>query len=421
MSSSNEHTVQNYDDSDAKENSHGTKCDFEEAISATGFGWHNYGVIVLGCIANIVVMFETTSFSFVVPVLQCDLELPINKMGLLNSIMFLGMICGSVVWGIISDIFGRRKLLTIGILVLGLVNLALALSNTFELLMAFKFLSGFVVCGPITIIIAYVTEMHGVRYRVKVIVLVSIFYSMGNLIVSLMGLIFLTRSMKMHFLGMTFLSWHLLFLTLALIDVVVGILASFMPESPKFYMSHGRHDEALQVLRIIYRRNTGKHPDTYPIKSLADENESQHEMKTISKGVEELNFGKTDDLSGKIKKAFIQIAPMFKPPHVTKCFLACGTELFLLMGLNSLRLWMPQVFSLMADDGTGTEFDFCDKLQSDSGTLEENRCLTSSVQPASVFYNSMIVQSVGVVGATLICIFINVIHNKFMLGECTYI
>ncbi|XP_059617779.1 synaptic vesicle glycoprotein 2B-like [Phlebotomus argentipes] len=376
--------------------------DFESAISATKFGWYNYGVIGIGCFWNLITVVEVTTFSFILPTLQCDWALDTNRMGLLNSIIFLGMICGSVLWGFLADILGRRNLLSCCILALGFINIALGFSNNFAMLMLFKFFSGFINSGPMSIIISYMSEMHGVRYRVRILVFIAIFYGGGNFATSLLGLIFLSRPLEVHFRGVTLHSWQLLLLTVAVLDFVGGTLACLLPESPKFLMSRGRCEEALRVLQTIYRRNTGKHADTYPVSD---------------SGVSMQKNG--------LMRAFTQIAPMLKPPYVTKCLLAFGIELFLLLGMNSMRLWMPQVFAFMGDGESDSDFDICTKIQSNDvrrgNATDSDECSASRVLSEGIFFNAMIVQSVGIVGTILICIFIKTIHNKLMLVCSTLI
>lgn len=48
--------------------------------------------------------------------------------------------------------------------------------------------------------------------------------------------------------------------------IVAGLLF-FLPESPKFLLSNGRHDEAMHVFRHIYSSNTGKEKKTYMVSS----------------------------------------------------------------------------------------------------------------------------------------------------------
>lgn len=43
-----------------------------------------------------------------------------------------------------------------------------------------------------------------------------------------------------------------------------------MPESPKFLMAMGRNEEALIIFRTVYRINTGKSEDSYPVDNTID-------------------------------------------------------------------------------------------------------------------------------------------------------
>ena len=51
----------------------------------------------------------------------------------------------------------------------------------------------------------------------------------------------------------------------------------FFPESPKFLMSQGRNEEALEVLKTIYASNTGNHRDDYPVSKNNIKNTDPHE------------------------------------------------------------------------------------------------------------------------------------------------
>lgn len=54
-----------------------------------------------------------------------------------------GMISSAVLWGFLSDILGRKKLLIYGYLLGGVVNIMCSLSQSFIAIMIFKFIGGF--------------------------------------------------------------------------------------------------------------------------------------------------------------------------------------------------------------------------------------------------------------------------------------
>lgn len=61
-------------------------------------------------------------------------------------------------------------------------------------------------------------------------------------------------------------SWRI-FLSLCGVPIVIGsFLLCLFPESPKFLMSQGRTEEALKVFKRIYRVNTGRPGEEYPVR-----------------------------------------------------------------------------------------------------------------------------------------------------------
>lgn len=58
--------------------------------------------------------------------------------------------------------------------------------------------------------------------------------------------------------------WRLLALILALPLGLGAVLLHFFFESPKFLLNAGNDEQALEILRNIYRRNGGR--DEYPVR-----------------------------------------------------------------------------------------------------------------------------------------------------------
>lgn len=50
-----------------------------------------------------------------------------------------------------------------------------------------------------------------------------------------------------------------------MVPLMTGVAFVFLPESPKFLMSRGRNEEAMQVFRKIFEMNTGNRGEDYPV------------------------------------------------------------------------------------------------------------------------------------------------------------
>lgn len=65
--------------------------------------------------------------------------------------------------------------------------------------------------------------------------------------------------------GFFFKSWNLFVIVSSLPSILLGIWLCSFPESPKFLLECGEPDEALEILRDIYKSNTGDSGANYPV------------------------------------------------------------------------------------------------------------------------------------------------------------
>lgn len=72
--------------------------------------------------------------------------------------------------------------------------------------------------------------------------------------------------------GFEFRPWRLLLLVYTLPGVIGGLCLYFMPESPKYLLTQGRDEEALEVVKWMYRTNNGtENQDNMRIRKLKSE------------------------------------------------------------------------------------------------------------------------------------------------------
>lgn len=103
-----------------------------------------------------------------------------------------------------------------------------------------------------------------------------------------------------------------------------------MPESPKFLLVKGKHDEALIVLKTIFRYNTKKHSDEYPVKKIIIE-ESVPILKISGKNI--------------LSIVWEQTAPIFRQPFIINTFHMVLVG-FILAGISAgLFMWIPFIFN----------------------------------------------------------------------------
>ncbi|XP_050083648.1 uncharacterized protein LOC126570149 isoform X2 [Anopheles aquasalis] len=335
-------------------------ADFERAIAATGYGRFNYILLLIAMPCCMTTVFETTTMSYVLPSAECDLNLSLADKGMLNAITYTGMISSAFLWGFLSDTYGRKRLLVVGFLLDSTFNVLCALSQNVVTIMVFKFMGGFVICGPFAVLMAYLSEFHSLEHRSRVMIVLGVFYSAANMLLPAMAWLIIPQSWDLDIGNGTFVihSWQIFLAVSCLPGLLSGTCVLFLPESPKFLMSKGRNEQALAIFRRLHTINTGGRQE-FPIKVLEDELAPRHGQPTTQASqltVDGKNPGATGPATTKASKpasglgeGFRQLAIMFRKPHLKNACLAYGIQFGILLGLNTFRLWVPQLFTIIEE------------------------------------------------------------------------
>lgn len=62
-----------------------------------------------------------------------------------------------------------------------------------------------------------------------------------------------------------FKSWNLFVIVCALPSIIIATLLIKMPESPKFLLNKGKHDETIECLKVVYSWNNNKGLGEFPV------------------------------------------------------------------------------------------------------------------------------------------------------------
>ncbi|XP_062124945.1 synaptic vesicle glycoprotein 2C-like isoform X2 [Drosophila sulfurigaster albostrigata] len=407
-------------------------ADFDKAIDASGFGRFNLILFFLAIFATCANMFESTTMSYILPIAECDLHLTLTDKGVLNACAYAGMIISAIPWGYLSDTKGRRKVLVYGYLLTSICVFGSALSQNFIMLVTFKFLGGLMVNGPAAVLFTYLTELHGPKYRSNVLMVVGMVTSGCLLLLPVLAWAIFPRDWDfVLFESLAIHSWQIFLFVCALPSLISGFVLWTMPESPKFLMSQGRNAEALQMLQKIYRINTGKPKDTYPIKSLVLEVPSRDAQKDEAiYTIDDKSESKTEPVKREsrtvlesLRAGMQQMKPMFHKPLLGLALQIYTMQFAMFLGLNTIRLWLPQLFSSMAD--FEAEFDesaeMCTILEysinktAETLTNHENACAEPKVVSMDMYINNIIVSACGLVGYFFAGSIIRLVGTKRLL------
>ncbi|KAJ6639914.1 Synaptic vesicle glycoprotein 2A, partial [Pseudolycoriella hygida] len=395
-------------------------ADFEKAISASRYGIFNFLLLLAGLPCCAATLFETSTMSYVLPSADCDLHLSLTDKGILNAVTYAGMITSAIPWGYLSDKLGRRKLLIYGYLLDTICVFMCALSQNVWSLIFFKFMGGFISCGPFAVLMSYIQEFHGSDHRSRVMMIIGMFFSLATIILPAIAWFVIPKPWAVQIGSFVSLkSWQIFLAICAFPSLIGGVAIIFFPESPKFLMSQGRNEEALRVFRTIYKINSGRKADDYPIKTLVLEQD-------LEKVSENIKPAKDTGKCSSIVSTYLS-TPLLRKPLLNKCILVFTIQFCALLGLNTVRLWLPQLFAMVSDFENmqtvgDSDSDLCSMLSYSvnksianiqSINTNNNTCLVNIVD--TTYINTIIVGFVGLGGYLIAGALINAVGSKNIL------
>jgi MFS family permease len=188
---------------------------------------------------------EVTIMGAVSAVLQRPdvLNLSATKIGFISSCYLAGAVLGSLTFGHFTDRFGRRRLFFLSLLTyLAGVGLT-ALSWNLGSFAVFRFVTGAGIGGEYSAVNSAIDELIPARVRGQVDLIINASFWLGAALGSLATLLILDPAVIRANLG-----WRLGFAIGPIIGVMILYLRRFIPESPRWLLTHGRLAEAETIV-----------------------------------------------------------------------------------------------------------------------------------------------------------------------------
>ena len=194
---------------------------------------------------------EIQIVSSVSPVLQqhAALGLSATAVGFVGTVYLFGEVVGALVFGRITDKLGRRRLF-MWTLALYLVASGIAgLSPTLWFLLGFRFLAGAGIGGEYSAINSAIDELIPSYYRGRIDIAINGTYWFGAMIGSALSVVVLNP----HVLPVAW-GWRIGFFVGPVIGLIIVAIRRYIPESPRWLMTHGREEEAERIVSEIEER-----------------------------------------------------------------------------------------------------------------------------------------------------------------------
>jgi sugar porter (SP) family MFS transporter len=192
-----------------------------------------------------------------------------SSKGWANSCALVGCLAGALIAGVLSDRFGRKRLLIFSAFLFMVTSLGNAAAQTFAVFVAWRMLGGVAIGLASNLSPMYIAEVAPAAVRGKLVAINQLTIVMGILMAQFLNW-FLVRDLpkdateefiRSSWFGQS--GWRWMFALTAVPSLLFFVSMFFVPESPRWLAKNGRSDRARRILARVGG-------DDYASKALAD-------------------------------------------------------------------------------------------------------------------------------------------------------
>ncbi|NXJ97723.1 S22A7 protein, partial [Corythaixoides concolor] len=169
------------------------------------------------------------------------------------TFFFIGVTMGAVVFGYLSDRFGRKAMLLLSLVCSVIFGMLSASSVSYSMLVITRTLTGVALSGISLIVIPFAMEWVDIQHRTFSGVLISIFWSIGNMLLAMIA--YLVRE------------WHWLLVAVTGPCLLSIVCLWWVPESARWLIANGKvkqaHRHLLRCARMNGRKDFAVSPELF--------------------------------------------------------------------------------------------------------------------------------------------------------------
>lgn len=272
----------------------------------------HYFIVVIAALGFMFDSFDTYIVSYAMPAIIKEWQITPVVNGILTSAGIWGMFLGALIWGPITDRYGRKVGFIGTVAGFSLLTGLTGFTENVYQFGALRFVTGMCLGGMIPVNTALVSEYVAAQYRGRFVSILTVLWPCGLLLAALIGMSLVTTH-----------GWRILFY----IGVVPAILTIFVamkvPESPRWLIAQGRVEDARRVLRQLGAKEEA-------VAHLVSEKSAEQ----------------------------VSVWALLKPPYLKRFILTAGYYFFSYFGYYGFVLWLPSILSTVYGLSLAKTFTF---------------------------------------------------------------
>ena len=277
------------------------------------FGLQQFIVIALCMVVNMLDGFDITAMAVVANDVSTEMAIPDHQLGLIFSFSLAGMMLGAMFLASLSDVFGRRKVILYGLLIVGVSVLVTAYVQNIIGLIILRFISGLGAGAMLASLATLSSEYSSKRYRALAVSVVTAGYPLGAMFTGIVAGYLVPEY-----------GWRSIFIAGGTVTLCLWVTVFFLlPESLQFLLNKQPNSALQKINKILQRFNT-EQLSTLPV----------HE--------------------GKISKSILpNILALLAPVYRVKTITLWLSFMFVVFTLYYFLSWLPKS---LIDEGFDADF-----------------------------------------------------------------
>ncbi|KQR76235.1 MFS transporter [Burkholderia sp. Leaf177] len=182
---------------------------------------------------------DAAVLAFLLPVLRKEWALTSVQTGVLGSGTFIGYFLGAMLAGILGDLIGRKRVMMYALVIYCVASLASAVAHDWTFFLATRIVAGLGTGAESAIVAPFLSEFVARRYRGAFTGSLAGFFSFGFVAAALLGYLVIPLSPN---------AWRWVMVITAMPIVMLLWWRRALPESPRWLVARGRHDEAEAIV-----------------------------------------------------------------------------------------------------------------------------------------------------------------------------
>jgi len=231
------------------------ESDIPARLDRLPWGQFHWLIVVALGITWILDGLEVTLAGTLASAIKGSLRLTNTDIGFASTVYLLGAVVGALLFGRLTDRWGRRKLFFITLLIYMTFTAATAFSWDIGSFALFRFLTGTGIGGEYAAVNSTIQELIPARYRGRVDLAINGSFWIGAALGAVGSIVVLDETLFSGHVG-----WRFAFFVGAALACIVYFMRRWIPESPRWLMTHHRADEGTAIVDLIEEgfRNRGR-------------------------------------------------------------------------------------------------------------------------------------------------------------------